>query len=65
MYIQQGIPLFYSTFDGNVAPSGAAVQLGYYDARMDNVSFSNHQGSAIRVSIHLSNPHLFQCVTKS
>ena len=42
---------FFSVFDGNFAPSGAAINLGYYDARLDNVSFSHHQGSAIRVQV--------------
>lgn len=43
--------MLYSTFDGNVAPSGAAINLGYYDARLDNVSLNNQLGSAIRVRI--------------
>ena len=46
--------LFFSIFDGNIAPSGAAINLAYYDAWMDNVLFRNHQGSAIRVSNHLT-----------
>ena len=36
-----------------MAPSGAAINLAYYNAQMENVSFRNHHGSAIRVSNHL------------
>ena len=49
------IILCSSVFDGNFAPSGAAINLGYYDAQLDNVSFTNHQGSAIRVCIVITN----------
>ena len=54
MFVQQEIlgMIFCSEFDGNTAPSGAAINLAYYNARMDNVSFRNHHGSAIRVSNH-------------
>ena len=40
---------YSSVFDGNNAPNGAAFHLGYYDAQLDNVSITNHQGSAIQV----------------
>ena len=55
MFVHQEIlgMIFCSDFDGNTAPSGAAINLAYYNAWMDNVSFRNHHGSAIRVSNHL------------
>jgi len=50
--------LFFSIFDGNIAPNGAAINLGYYDAQLNNVSFRNHQGSVIRVCAM----YLFVCM---
>lgn len=43
---------FYSVFDGNHASDGAAMNLAYYSAKFDNVTFRNSTESAIRVSFY-------------
>ena len=41
----------YSVFDDNFAgDDGSALSLYYYSGRFDNVTFSNHKGTAVRVS---------------
>ena len=39
-----------SVFDDNFGADGAAVSLYYRSARLDNVTFSNQRGTAVRVS---------------
>lgn len=40
-----------SIFDNNRAVDGAAMNLAYYSAKFDNVTFMNNMESAIRVSL--------------
>jgi len=40
-----------STFEGNSGSGGAAINLAYYNARFDNVNFTNNIGSTLRVSM--------------
>ena len=42
--------LFYSLFDGNSGPDAAAINLVYYNAVIQNVTFVNHTGVTLRVS---------------
>ena len=40
-----------SIFDNNRAADGSAMNLAYYSAKFDNVTFRNNMESAIRVSL--------------
>ena len=40
----------HSTFEGNVAADGAAMNLILYGAKFHNVTFKNNRESAVRVS---------------
>ena len=39
-----------SVFDDNFGADGATVSLSYYSGKLDNVTFSNQRGTAVRVS---------------
>ena len=40
----------FSVFDGNIAADGSAINIAYYSARFENVTFSRNKESAVRVS---------------
>ena len=42
--------LLYSIFDGNTAADASAINLAFYSAKFDNVTFGNNRESAVRVS---------------
>ena len=46
---------FCSIFDNNHASDGAAMNLAFYSAKFDNVTFRNNVESAIRVSLYVLN----------
>ena len=46
-----GRKLCISTFDGNTAKNGAAMNLIRYGARLYNVTIKNNKYSAVRVSL--------------
>ena len=46
-----GRKLCISTFDGNNATDGAAMNLIRYGAQLHNVTFKNNKQSAVRVSL--------------
>ena len=39
----------YSEFHGNFGADGATISLSFYSGSFDNVTFSNHRGSVVRV----------------
>ena len=46
----------YSKFDNNFGADAAAINIAYYNARFNNVAFSNNTGTAVRVSFIITVP---------
>ena len=40
----------YSNFDSNFGAGAAAINIAYYNARFNNVTFRNNTGTTVRVS---------------
>jgi len=43
--------LYCSLFDSNFGAEAAAIEIAYYNARFDNVTFRNNIGTAVQVSV--------------
>ena len=49
-------------FDGNHASDGGAMNLAYYSAKFDNVTFRNSTESAVRVSLYVRTLYTYSTV---